>query len=595
MCLSPRILRLANGGHRTVGCCRCSQCRKAYQDGWIARLNEEIKQWNPINGYAPVVFFTLKYRADTIPCTYTVLSERGVYRTDEKPDCKILPFWYELKTQKAWPEQRRKVLGEWYSKYALVAGLQSRPADADDFRNKEYMYHDDLPRLRDMWCPDMPDFEPNFRTLGDGTLLYPDYRNCPSLSVADSGEPLLAVEHHTVRKKDVQDWLKRGRERFRRAGIPSRCKTTWTDLKGVVRPLPSSAITSIKYFITSEYGPRTFRPHYHGCIFGVTYEEFREFFADDWQEKFGDVEFSLFDPTRGALSYISKYCSKGNYEHPLCSKDYVYHTGAEYHSKHYEFSLASFGVDMACVTPTFHLISKGIGVCYAFSAEIQRYFGVRLSEYFSRSGKVLYSSTELDNSHTPSLPLNKCFILDDEFNSLSKCLDLEPQENGDIIVRKFDQNNNLLGESLIRKDGIIDVAFEDIVFNRKYYRTYASADYQGRSVPSKCLPCWHLIGLDRLVTPRVKTTCLSLPRYYRRYLIPPLASALREAALSRLHIVSPEDLSRAIRLERYANQDFVAFSSDVDYIETIHSSTTLRLQESSQRLFYRGASVEGID
>lgn len=27
------------------------------------------------------------------------------------------------------------------------------------------------------------------------------------------------------------------------------------------------------FFVTSEYGPRTLRPHYHGVLFGVTAKE----------------------------------------------------------------------------------------------------------------------------------------------------------------------------------------------------------------------------------------------------------------------------------------------------------------------------------
>lgn len=49
----------------------------------------------------------------------------------------------------------------------------------------------------------------------------------------------------TVHKKDVQDWLKRFRTAyFRKYGEN----------------------IDMKYFITSEYGPRTQRPHYH-CLF----------------------------------------------------------------------------------------------------------------------------------------------------------------------------------------------------------------------------------------------------------------------------------------------------------------------------------------
>lgn len=73
------------------------------------------------------------------------------------------------------------------------------------------------------------------------------------------------------------------------------------------------------------------------------------------------------------MSYCAKYCSKGFYEHPLCSKDFFYpkptkiddveiRPFTEYHSKHYERCLELFGMDEPIVDPTFHLVSKGLGV-----------------------------------------------------------------------------------------------------------------------------------------------------------------------------------------------------------------------------------------
>lgn len=157
---------------------------------------------------------------------------------------------------------------------------------------------------------------------------------------------------NSVRKQDVQLWLKRNRSRS-------------------VRENPGF---SVSYFITSEYGPSTLRPHYHGVIFGATADELRPWFKD-WQKHYGRiVDFADLDITKGGLNYVSKYCSKGSFEHPLCSKDFFYFyrhassvkdlTCTEYHSKHYEKCLQWFGVDVPIVDPTFHLVSKGLGVSW---------------------------------------------------------------------------------------------------------------------------------------------------------------------------------------------------------------------------------------
>lgn len=170
-------------------------------------------------------------------------------------------------------------------------------------------------------------------------------------------KPYLVLSFNSVRQKDLQDWLKRGREKLRRQD------------------------KRFTYFVTSEYGPRTLRPHYHGCFFGVSLDDVR-FMFDDWRARFGRrIKADNINSTAGC-SYCAKYCAKGFYEHPLCSRDFFYtkkyvQTGSrsldelmnrlefsEYHSKHYERCMEYFGIDKPIVTPTFRLVSKGLGIGY---------------------------------------------------------------------------------------------------------------------------------------------------------------------------------------------------------------------------------------
>lgn len=141
---------------------------------------------------------------------------------------------------------------------------------------------------------------------------------CPFYVDRNTGEV-----HRTVYKKHIQDWFKRFRINAQRKFGNGKAKPC-------------------KYFITSEYGPRTLRPHYHGILFGFTEDEFRLAY-EDWCDTFGNVEYSVvhcFDEKRkvNAMRYVSKYCSKGMFENPK--------------------------VSLGLVKPTFHLISKKVGYSY---------------------------------------------------------------------------------------------------------------------------------------------------------------------------------------------------------------------------------------
>lgn len=181
-----------------------------------------------------------------------------------------------------------------------------------------------------------------FRNFGYGyffTLTY-DADSVPTVVDTDSGRL-----YQSVCKSHVQDWLKRFRTRlFRKNGKAK----------------------EIKYFITSEYGPRTLRPHYHGVIFGVDDIEFR-LLLSDWNKLYGFTTYRLIPAHRcgGASRYVAKYCSKGFFKNP------------------YEVE--------GIVCPTFHLVSKGFGLSYV--NRMKNYhlaegdvLNKRLDRYFSLVG-----------------------------------------------------------------------------------------------------------------------------------------------------------------------------------------------------------------
>lgn len=86
-----------------------------------------------------------------------------------------------------------------------------------------------------------------------------------------------------VSKHDVQKWLKR----LRKVLAPK-------DIK-------------LRYYLISEYGPVTFRPHYHAIVFlskFLNLEHFRSLLADTWLESRTSADVV----TEERIKYVTEYC-----------------------------------------------------------------------------------------------------------------------------------------------------------------------------------------------------------------------------------------------------------------------------------------------
>lgn len=130
----------------------------------------------------------------------------------------------------------------------------------------------------------------------------------------------------SVRKRDVQLFLKRLREEFRK--IDKNCK--------------------LRYYIVSEYGPRTKRPHYHGVIFNIPcYDPLRDVSLKKtidiiykcWDNGF--VSADKVNPER--IGYVTKYLS--------CTADLPH----EYRMSH---------------TKPFRMMSQGLGRSYLENPDV---------------------------------------------------------------------------------------------------------------------------------------------------------------------------------------------------------------------------------
>lgn len=85
--------------------------------------------------------------------------------------------------------------------------------------------------------------------------------------------------------------------------------------------------TDFKYFVTSEYGPRTRRPHYHGLLHGIRLKECMPF-LQNWRKTYGFVQFDEINYCNTASAqrrcrYVAKYCSKGDFENPYVAQGLV--------------------------------------------------------------------------------------------------------------------------------------------------------------------------------------------------------------------------------------------------------------------------------
>lgn len=121
------------------------------------------------------------------------------------------------------------------------------------------------------------------------TLTYDDFK--VPFKVCDDGNI-----HEYVSKKDVQLFLKR----FRKSIEPFK----------------------IRYFLVSEYGPKTFRPHYHMLLFNFPYElrfKISEYVDNAWSNGFVRV-----DPVSPArVNYVTSYCLDSSTLPPYLPKNFM--------------------------------------------------------------------------------------------------------------------------------------------------------------------------------------------------------------------------------------------------------------------------------
>lgn len=318
----------------------------------------------------------------------------------------------------------------------------------------------------------------------------------------------------TVWKDDVQKWLKRSRRRMERFYGYSK---------------------EFKYFITSEYGPLTLRPHYHCLFIGLDVKDFEKFFLTDWSSKMiwkyyknkgkgrrkigdlwyrnilnkfyrGGVDYEqiVFDGTKSpeaCSDYVSKYCSKGFFENPRVERGYV--------------------------EKTFHLVSKGIG----------------------------YSAIEsLKDSVLGDYQECSCVISEGDFSAV------RDYKDGNVYLKDYyyglltNYNPDIHDKfPVCFESGVKHEYAEDKkTITRTWYDTiYAlmpRLDYM-RELVSRAFIVRTYKTKDPSGNPEIKTIKYKLPRYYYEKLFPK-DSAIRKAVPQILQVLSDEKYLRELAVLR---------------------------------------------
>lgn len=108
-------------------------------------------------------------------------------------------------------------------------------------------------------------------------------------------------EHLPRQDRKVYDWMIDQEVTFKDVPV-HRVRDCQLFLKRLRKDNPD---VKIRYFLVSEFGPRTLRPHYHAIVFNLPRERCNKMYiSSKWQNGFVEVS----KVTEGRIAYVTKYC-----------------------------------------------------------------------------------------------------------------------------------------------------------------------------------------------------------------------------------------------------------------------------------------------
>lgn len=274
-------------------------------------------------------------------------------------------------------------------------------------------------------------------------LLDSGYKHIPySSSVWEARLPFLE-------KSRVSDWLKRGRDNFRSHYGYS---------------------PKLRYLCLLEFGPKWSRPHVHLLAFGVSFADWKRFWASVWELEFGftDTKYVRCDwknsrRSRECISrYVSKYINKGSFDVctvkagllPKAWRVISHGIGKEYLEnarfdwlKDIKFQLYRSEkryYTRICVSPRFW---KNRWCLYPFKERHPRVCPERVAGFFLNKDQLSCFTLYVDE-HGFNHPMPRYYVY--------KLLGREPN------LLKYEVQNSLLEDARLRRDSEISRIASDI-------------------------------------------------------------------------------------------------------------------------------------
>lgn len=345
MCLAQITIRQDNGKVVSFPCGKCLECVKKYQNHWSMRLTEEYKDWK----YC--YFLTLTYRDENL--SYVPLKfDTTLYNETDK-----------------------------YAVYGDYRGHRIKVHDDELGQDLFYIDMDATAEDRFLFVTEQIEKMP----LNGNLSRLRAQKDNPFSAYLDVERITEDIKVPMVSRVDIQKWLKRVRIAYKREHR---------------RNMP------FKYFLTSEYGPQTLRPHYHMMIFtDLEVQYISEYFVEKWEDTYGRVDWKMqqIDKPEHVSKYVSKYCLKpAEFENPY--------------------------VVAGLIPKSFRLASQGIGKTYKLNLmkevenlkkEIPVY--IKGYEYVNEYDKEqdyydTYKDDFVVDFDLPADEFNESMLLFDEFN-----------------------------------------------------------------------------------------------------------------------------------------------------------------------------------
>lgn len=274
--INPSFIQNCRNPYRVVNqrgkeiLCRCGKCSDC-QNSKSVKYTEMIKRAS--SEYKYTYFFTLTYNERCVPKVVLFEDKPTPIVTDEE-----LELFLNITNSEEMNDADKSI---------YARSITTRPLKDKKRRFKPVPEYGSI-----LFKIPFTKFDnENFKKFYSKSNIISKYATQSEINFFNSNRVL-----RVLRKKDVQNFIKKLRFNI----------STCDELVGD---------TTISYYFVGEYGPRTFRPHYHGLLFfnnESLLQKIKELLIQSWN--FGRVEEpGLADNSGACCSYVASYCNSYSY------------------------------------------------------------------------------------------------------------------------------------------------------------------------------------------------------------------------------------------------------------------------------------------